>query len=277
MTIDLTTAPFVQDLCETAANMYRLGWDERNSGNISLRLTPEEVAAYVGSEAEPLRSFDLGFDAAPLAGECFLATGAGTYFKNYAKAPEENLGLVRISADGASAQLLWGWTEGGRPTSEFPAHLMSHVARLEADPEQRVVMHAHPGKLLTMTFVHSLEERAFTRTLWQMCTECVFIFPEGVAVLPWMCCGTEEIGRATATKMTDARLVVWAHHGIYAAGRSLDETFGLIETAEKAAQVYLDIAHLPRLGTITDDQLWQLCHRFGVEPRAGYLAPETER
>ena len=46
---------------------------------------------------------------------------------------------------------------------------------------------------------------------------------------------TNEIGQATAEKMKTARLVVWAQHGIYGAGKDLDETFGLIETAEKAA------------------------------------------
>ena len=31
---DITTAPFVREMCDTCANMYRLGWDERNGGNI---------------------------------------------------------------------------------------------------------------------------------------------------------------------------------------------------------------------------------------------------
>ena len=31
-------APFLRGMCATAANMYRLGWDERNGGNISYLL-----------------------------------------------------------------------------------------------------------------------------------------------------------------------------------------------------------------------------------------------
>ena len=85
-----------------------------------------------------------------------------------------------------------------------------------------------------------------------MCTECIVVFPDGVNVLPWMLCGTNEIGEATAEKMRTARLVVWAQHGIYGAGKDLDETFGLIETAEKAAEIYMKIAHLPLVNTITD-------------------------
>jgi rhamnulose-1-phosphate aldolase len=86
-----------------------------------------------------------------------------------------------------------------------------------------------------------------------------------------MLCGTNEIGVATAQKMTTARLVVWAQHGIYGAGRDLDETFGLIETAEKAAEIYLKIAHLPLKQTITDEQMHLLEQRFGVKAREGYL------
>ncbi|MDD6160335.1 MAG: class II aldolase/adducin family protein, partial [Oscillospiraceae bacterium] len=79
------------------------------------------------------------------------------------------------------------------------------------------------------------------------------------------------IGEATAGKMKTARLVVWSQHGIYGAGRDLDETFGLIETAEKAAEIYMKIAHLPRVNTITDEQLHLMEQRFGVKGREGYL------
>ena len=63
----------------------------------------------------------------------------------------------------------------------------------------------------------------------------------------------------------------WAQHGIYGAGKDLDETFGLIETAEKAAEVYLKIAHLPWKQTLTDDNLRAIADRFGVTPREGFL------
>ena len=33
--IDILQANFVQEMMETTANLYRLGWDERNGGNIS--------------------------------------------------------------------------------------------------------------------------------------------------------------------------------------------------------------------------------------------------
>lgn len=267
---DIRTAPFLTEMIRTAANMYSHGWDERNSGNISLLLDESEVAEYLDTD-NVLRTIPTGFSVPLLDGQYFLVTGAGKYFKNVPYAPEENLGILRLADGGGRAELLWGLSDGGSFTSELPSHMMSHAARLRVDPENRVVLHCHPSNLLAMTYVHPLDERAFTRTLWQMCTECILVFPDGANVLPWMPCGTREIGEATAEKIRTARLVVWAQHGIYGAGRDLDEAFGLIETAEKGAEIYLKIAHLPRLNTITDEDLHQLADRFSLKVREGYL------
>lgn len=267
---EILSAPWMVDMVRTATEMYRHGWDERNGGNISLLLEEEQVRPYLAPE-RVVREIPTGFSCPALDGRFFLVTGTGKYFKNVQYAPEVNLGLVRLADGGANAQLLWGFADGGRFTSEFPAHMLSHAARLRVDADNRVVMHCHPTNLLAMTYVHSLEERAFTRTLWQMGTECAVVFPDGVNVLPWMLCGTNEIGEATAEKMATARLVVWAQHGIYGAGKDLDETFGLIETAEKAAEIYMKIAHLPLVNTIDDAQMQQLAARFGVKLREGYV------
>ncbi len=267
---DILKAPFMVEMIRTATNMYAHGWDERNGGNVSVLLDEDELKEYLDL-TRVHRTIPTGFEAPGLDGKYFLVTGTGKYFKNVQYEPCKNLGIVRLTENGTQAELLWGFTDGGKFTSEFPAHMMSHVARRRVDPENRVVMHCHPANLLAMTYVHTLDEREFTRTLWQMCTECIVVFPDGVNVLPWMLCGTNEIGRSTAQKMETARLVVWAQHGIYGAGRDLDETFGLIETAEKAAEIYMKIAHLPRVNTITDEALRQLEAHFGVRAREGYL------
>ena len=267
---DIMTAPVVVELIRTVTNMYDHGWDERNGGNVSVMLDEAELAEYLDL-TRVQRTILTGFSAPELDGRYFLVTGTGKYFKNVQYEPCRNLGIVRLRDGGTNAELLWGFSDGGKFTSEFPAHMMSHVARLSVEPQNRIVMHCHPANLLAMTYVHDLDEVKFTRTLWQMCTECIVVFPDGVNVLPWMLCGTNEIGEATAKKMETARLVVWAQHGIYGAGKDLDETFGLIETAEKAAEIYMKIAHLPRVNTITDEAMHQLEVHFGVKAREGYL------
>ncbi len=267
---DIFTAPFVMDMMRTTANMYRLGWDERNGGNISYMLDEAEVKEYLDTD-KCIRKIPLGFDAKALIGKIFIVTGTGKYFKNVEVDPEENLGIIKIAEDGINANLLWGYKSGGKFTSELPAHLMSHIARLSVDPENRVVIHSHPTNTLAMNYVHELDEKKFTHTLWEMCTECIVVFPDGVGILPWMLCGTNSIGEATAEKMKEFRLVVWGMHGIYGAGKDLDETFGLIETVEKAAQIYMLTAHLPRVNTIKDSEMVELAEFFGVNYRRDFL------
>lgn len=267
---DILTAPFVAELCKTAENMYRSGYDERNSGNISVILNENEVGEYLDL-SRVIRIIPTNFDAKELSGKILIATASGSYFKNITDSPEENLGIIRICEDGKSAELLWGLSGGGKLTSELAAHIMSHIARLSVSPENRVILHCHPAHILAMTFVHELSERKFTHTLWQMCTESIMIFPDGIGLLPWMVCGTNEIGAATAEKMREFRLVVWAMHGIYGSGRTLDEAFGLIETAEKAAQIYMLTAHLPRINTITDEQLKALAESLALNYRSDFF------
>lgn len=264
-------SPFVKTMCEVTANMYRLGWDERNGGNISYLLDEGEAGEYLDLSAPPKRTIPTGFRIPDLDGKIFIVTGTGKYFKNVVCDPENNLGIVRICEEGTKAELLWGFADGGKFTSEFPSHMMCHAQRLKIDPKNRVVMHCHPTHTLAMNYVHELDEKKLTHTLWQMSTECIVVFPDGVGVLPWMLCGTNEIGEATAAKMKEFRLVVWAMHGIYGAGKDMDECFGLIETVEKAAQVYMLTAHLPRVNTIKDEELVELAEAFKVKYRKDFL------
>lgn len=268
---DILKAPFLQEMTKTTANLYRLGWDERNGGNISYLLKEDEVAEYLDVN-DVKRTVPMIFDGAELAGKYFIVTGSGKYFKNVIDDPAVNLGIIRITEDGKSLDILWGLEDGGVPTSELPSHLMSHIERLKVDPNHRVIMHCHATNLIGMTFTHSLDEVAFTKTLWQMCTECIVVFPEGIGIIPWMVPGTDSIGEATAAKMKDVRSVIWPHHGIFGAGTTMDETFGLIETAEKAAEVYTVVCAQGSVKqTITDQQLQDLADAFGVVPRQGVL------
>jgi rhamnulose-1-phosphate aldolase len=264
-------APFLQEMKEATENLYRLGWDERNGGNISYLLSEEEVLPYLNVN-QVKRTVEMNFDASALAGKYFIVTGSGKFFKNVTKNPSVNLGVIRIAENGKSYEILWGFEDGGIATSELPTHLMNHIVRLAADKNHRVIMHCHATNLIAMTFTHSLDEKEFTKTLWEMCTECLVIFPEGVGLIPWIVPGTLEIGEASAKKMKDVRLVLWPHHGIFGAGTTIDETFGLIETAEKAAEVYTIVcAQGGKKQTITDTQLQDLADTFKVVPREGIL------
>lgn len=267
---NILEAKFITEMCDVTANMYRQGWDERNGGNVSVILDEAELAEYLNLH-EVLRTIPLNFTAdASLKGRYFLFTGTGKYFKNVIKDPENNLGIIRIADDCQNAQLLWGWRDGGKFTSECPAHLMTHATRLQKDPAHRVVMHTHPTYTMCMSAMVQTDDRIFTEKLWRSNTEAIVVFPDGVGVLPCMLCGTNEIGIATAQKMNDYRLVVWTNHGIYGTGKDIDETFGLIETVEKTAQVYvLTLGHV--VNVIPDDVLQGLVDLWHITPLDGIL------
>lgn len=268
--IGATEAPFIREMSEVTSNMWKYGWDERNGGNVSYILDEAEVAQYIDIR-RVLRTIQPSFPVRELAGKYFIVTGSGKYFKNVMNDPELNLGVLRVSEDGERLELLWGFRDGGVPTSELAAHFMSHTERLKADPNHRIVLHTHATNVIAMTFIHELDENKLTKTLWEMCTECLVVFPDGVSVIPWIVPGTTEIGRATAQKMRTSRVVIWPQHGIYGAGTTMDETFGLIETVEKAAQIYMLIAPHEIKQRITEPQLRDLAKAFGVTPKPGVL------
>ncbi len=259
---------FVVDAIDVIDKMYMNGWDERNGGNFSYLLTEEEAKVF--QKKKPSRVLELSFDASYLKNRFVLVTATGQFFRNVKKYPEEVLGIAKILEDGKHIGLYWGFKNGGRPTSEFPSHLLCHIARLKKDSSQRVVIHTHATYTLALTFLLPEDERIITRTLWKMCTECSIVFPEGIGYLPWELCGTTKIGEDTAKKMETFKIVLWSMHGVYSAGSSINEAFGLIETVEKAAKIYC-ITMGNRQREIDDESIKELCDFFRVDVNKAML------
>jgi rhamnulose-1-phosphate aldolase len=249
--------------------LYTHNWDERNGGNLSY-IVKEEEAKEICDVNQIIRTFHYDFDLTPLVGRYFIITGTGKYFRNCKADPENNIGLMKV-LDSHTLGLLWGYEDGGSPTSEAPTHLKCHMKRLAVDPEQRLVIHCHTTNIICMTHICPLDSKFFTETLWKMQTESIVVFPEGVAVLPWILCGGEEIGEETAKLMDEYRSVVWAQHGIFCAGKTLDEVFGLIETIEKAAEIYMKICDKKICQSITNENLITLANAFHLNYRKGII------
>ena len=268
--MDFKESKLVQEICDITDNMYHQGWDERNGGNISILVDEELVRPFFKQDVF-LKDIPLNFTGDEIVrNKCFLVTGTGKYFKNIKNDPETNLGLVKISEDGKVAKLMWGYKDGGSLTSEFPTHLMSHATRLKINPKNRVIIHSHPTYTICMGACLPVDDITFTRKLWKSNTEAVIVFPEGIGVLPPMVCGTNEIGEATAEKMKEHRLVSWTNHGIYGAGENIDEAFGLIETVEKTAKIYmLTLGHA--INEIPDRVVIELAKLWGLKIMPGVI------
>lgn len=261
--LEIVNAPFMLEIRHICDLMYKKGWNERNGGNVSCILNENEIANYDIDLNCNREKFPLEFQIPSLDGMYLLITGTGKYLKNVFDYPKENLGIIKISEKGSCYEIVWG-LDNAKPTSEISTHLLCHETRLKKDPLHKVIIHNHATNIEAMTFIQDLNDKEFTKTLWKMQTESIVVFPEGIGVLPWMICGSKLIGNATAEKMETHRLVVWAHHGILGAGRSFDETFGLIETAEKAAEIFIKIAGLQIKQNISDENLMLLAKEFNV-------------
>ena len=122
-----------------------------------------------------------------------------------------------------------------------------------------------------MTHICPLDSDFFTEQLWKMQTESIVVFPEGVAILPWILCGGTKIGEETAKLMSEYRSVIWAQHGIFCTGRTMDEVFGLIETIEKAAEIYMKICDKAVVQSISNNNLKEIAEAFKINYRKGII------
>ncbi len=264
----------IQQFVRACQDGWDQGWHERNGGNLTYRMSEADVSAcaplfHAGGEEIPL-----GVSAPNLAGEYFIATGTGRFFRNVPLCPEENIGICWLNDKGDAYRVVWG-LGGGRPTSEFPSHILNHsVRKAVTNGLCRVIYHAHTPAIIALTYILPLTAKDFTRALWQSATECPVVFPGGVGVVPWMVPGGAAIALATSELMKEYDAAIWAHHGTFASGPNFDITFGLMHTIEKAAAIYMSVLASGQavLQTITDENLRAIAKDFGVALREEFLA-----
>jgi len=204
-----------------------------------------------------------------MEGRHIAITATMSQFRTVKEHPYSDIGIIKIDSEGY--QIVWGFEGGRRPTSELYMHLLSHNARLKVDKKHKVVVHNHANNATAYSLVIDPNDRAYTLPLWQVLTESIVVFPDGVGVLPWQLPGTEKIGLATAEKLRDCRIVVWVYHGILATGSSFQDCFGLIETVDKAADIYMNTLRIKKFDGLSEANLLAMCKHLGVNPREGLL------
>jgi rhamnulose-1-phosphate aldolase len=254
----------IDEIKKTSGDMARRGWAESNGGNISLRLK-EEYYKYF-NEHEPISDWiKLPVPMPEIGGDRFLVTGTGRFLRNIELFPEKNVGVIETDTKGEAYRLLWGYKPQGAPTSELPSHLLSHCCIKEkSDNKMFAFIHTHPNSVIALTYaVASLDTKNLTKLLWQSHAECIVVFPQGVEFIPWVMAGSMDLGKATADAMARRNLAMWQYHGICGCGRNLDEAFGRIDVAEKAAEICLRVmAAGGAKQTLSDEQLKAIAANF---------------
>ena len=258
---------FVKGFIRMCNDGWDQGWHERNGGNLTYRIKPEEVEEvkeYLTADGE-WRS--IGTSVPGLAGEYFMVTGSGKYFRNVILDPADSTCIIEVDDKGENYRILWGLVNGGRPTSELPSHLMNHEVKKEVSGgAHRVIYHAHTTNVIALTFVLPLKDEVFTRELWEMATECPVVFPSGIGVVEWMVPGGNDIAVATSKLMKQYDVAIWAHHGMFCSGEDFDLTFGLMHTVEKSAEILVKMLSMrpDKVQTITPQNFRDLAVDFKV-------------
>lgn len=259
-------APFVQGFMRMADDGWQQGWHERNGGNLSYRIKAEEIESVKEDLTSDGEWKEIGTCVPHLAGEYFLVTGSGKFFRNVLTNPEDSICIIEVDESGEKYRICWGLVNGGRPTSELPSHLMNLEVKKLQNEKYRVVYHCHATNVIALTFVLPLKDEVFTRELWEMATECPVVFPDGVGVVEWMVPGGREIAVATSELMKKYDVAIWAHHGMFCAGEDFDLTFGLAHTVEKSAEILVKMLSMrpDKLQTITVQNFKDLARDFKV-------------
>lgn len=265
--MDIRDLTFAEGFIRLTHDGYQQNWHERNGGNLTYHLKPEEAeqAKLFFTYNKPFQP--IGTCVPGLAGEYFMVTGSGKYFRNVILDPTDTCAIIEIDNKGENYRIVWGLVNGGKPTSELPSHLMNHeVKKRLTNGTHRVIYHCHPTNLIALTFVLPLTAEAFTRELWEMATECPVVFPSGVGVVPWMVPGGRAIAVETSKRMEEYDAVIWAHHGLFCSGENFDLTFGLAHTIEKSAEILVKVRSMQpdKLQTIQPDEFRQLAKDFNV-------------
>ena len=264
--MSMTDVGFMKSFIRLCDDGWQQGWHERNGGNLSYRLKDEDVDD-IKKYLKPEGWESIGVSVPELKGEYFAVTGTGKYFRNAGSDSENFMGIIEVDESGDRYRKCWGLSHGSKPTSELPTHLLNHqVNKVTTNGLHRVIYHAHPANVIALTFVLPLEDKAFTREIWETMTECPLIFPEGIGVVPWMVPGGKEIGIATAELMKNYSVVVWTHHGLFCSGEDFDLAFGLMHTVEKAAEILVKVYSIGqgRRQTITTEGFRKLAEVNGV-------------
>ncbi len=266
-------APFVKGYIRMADDGYNRGWHERNGGNLSYRIKSEDVESVKHLLDFSKEFVPIGATVKNLKNEYFLVSGSGKFMGNVKCDPENNIAIIEVDDKGENYRIVWGLKNGGRPTSELPAHLMNHSVKLTAlDGAHRVIYHAHPVNAIAITFVLPLDSKTVTHLLWEMMTECPVIFPQGIGVVPWMVPGGEKIAIASSELMKKFDAILWAHHGVFCSGEDFDLTFGLMDTIEKAAEILVKVYSMGGIKqSITDDGFRELAKDFGLTLNEDFL------
>ena len=249
---------------QTANQIWLYGWAEANAGNMSIRL---DKARLPSNFSRSSNWNSIGHKFPLITNEFFLVSATGSYLKNFKSRPKENLGVIQIDSSGSRYRIVWGFENGGKPTSELFTHLFIHSVRKKIqDGCDKVVLHIHSPFIITLCLINSLSTKKISQLFWHTHPESILAFPEGIGFVPFEIPGSLELAKKTAELFKKHHACIWQFHGIIACGQDLDKTIGLIEIIEKLSRIYITALSAGGIHKkLTKKQVLQIADRFHLK------------
>jgi rhamnulose-1-phosphate aldolase len=247
----------IRETSEIAGYLWQRGWAERNASNISVNITTlwkEEISGY---SAFPFYTLPVSY---PKLARCyFYVTGTGKRMRDLARHPMKNSLLIKLNDKGDGYWIISQKIDGEifMPTSELPSHLGIHQMIAERGSNEKVVMHTHAHELVTLTHAKEFcNQDVLNKLLWSMHPETMIFVPKGVGFVPFCLPGSDDIANETIKSLQNYDVTLWEKHGVIAIGKSVADTFDIIDILAKSARIFF----LCRSANIvpdsfTDDQL----------------------
>ena len=220
-----------------AGYLWGKGWAERNAGNISINLS--NYSSALGSmKVEKTIACSLPAEAANMI---LFITGKGCRLRDLKDRVEHASCILKINRMSNAYSIIWGGKAPNfLPTSELIAHVNIQLANEKINPDHRVVLHTHPDELIVLSH-HPMfaNEALFNHSLWKMCPEVKLFNPGGVACVPYRITGSDDLAKATISRLNTCNVILWEKHGVLATASNIEEAFDLIDVANKGARLLL--------------------------------------
>jgi rhamnulose-1-phosphate aldolase len=250
----------IKEIAEIAGYLWQGGWAERNAGNISVDISDlfqQEIPEY---SLCPFFEMEVAYPE--LAGKFFFVTGTGKRMRDLARKPMKNATIILLNAKANGYWILSQKAETDifMPTSELPTHLGIHQMIAQRGSTEKAVLHTHATELITLTQASEFcNQDILNRLLWNMHPETIVFIPKGVGFVPYLLPGTTDIAVETLKALQDHDVVLWEKHGVFAIGKSVPDTFDLIDILAKSARIFLMCRSANIVpGGFTDNQLADL-------------------
>ena len=201
----------IRDISNTALLLCEKGWAEKNAGNISINIT--DAIQEVNVKQKKSRSYKSEF--LNLRGQSLLVTLSGSRMRDVAVNPLSNLCIIHFDKRNPKYNVLF-FRSGILlpPTTELPTHLAIQNLLRQFGAKQKAFIHTHPTELIALSHTKEYSQKDFLNNLlWSMIPESVIINPNGIAIVPYLIPGSNEIALETVKALELHDVLLWAKHG----------------------------------------------------------------